>query len=166
MMKFSKKGQGAVEYLQTYGWAILVVIIIGIALWQLGILSPGGRGTNTATRFTKVKVMEPSIKYSSDVVNQSLNFTIVNGVGDLIKINYIGIAGDCNDTLCVDVGSLKPCSEMYLDPGSTMIVEGWNCTSVHSNEMFYVDVNISYSQKLGRQRIEHFDSGIIQGVAE
>ena len=30
-------GQGAIEYLVTYGWTILVVIIIGIILWHLGV---------------------------------------------------------------------------------------------------------------------------------
>jgi len=31
------KGHGAIEYLVTYGWVILVVIIIGIVLWHLGV---------------------------------------------------------------------------------------------------------------------------------
>ncbi len=32
-----RKGQGAMEYLMTYGWAILIVIIVGIVLWQSGV---------------------------------------------------------------------------------------------------------------------------------
>ena len=35
----SKKIQAAMEYLMTYGWAILAVVIITIAFFQLGILS-------------------------------------------------------------------------------------------------------------------------------
>jgi len=35
------KGQGAMEILLTYGWAILVVIIVGVVLWQMGIFNPG-----------------------------------------------------------------------------------------------------------------------------
>jgi len=31
------KDQSAIEYLVTYGWVILVVIIIGIVLWHLGV---------------------------------------------------------------------------------------------------------------------------------
>lgn len=30
-MKSNKKGQGAMEYLMTYGWAIIVVMIAGLA---------------------------------------------------------------------------------------------------------------------------------------
>lgn len=31
------KGQSIGEYLVTYGWTILVVIIMGIVLWHLGV---------------------------------------------------------------------------------------------------------------------------------
>lgn len=35
------KGQSALEYLMTYGWAILVIIGAGVAMWQLGYLGQG-----------------------------------------------------------------------------------------------------------------------------
>ena len=35
-----RKGQGAKEYLMTYGWALLVIIIVGAALFALGVLNP------------------------------------------------------------------------------------------------------------------------------
>ena len=35
-----KKGQAAMEYLMTYGWAILIVIIVAAALYALGIFNP------------------------------------------------------------------------------------------------------------------------------
>jgi len=34
----NSKSHGAIEYLITYGWAILIVIILAVVLWQLGIL--------------------------------------------------------------------------------------------------------------------------------
>jgi hypothetical protein len=36
------KGQGAMDYMMTYGWAILVVLIVGIVLWQLGVIHMDG----------------------------------------------------------------------------------------------------------------------------
>jgi hypothetical protein len=33
------KAQGAMEYLMTYGWAILIVMVVGIAMWQLGMFN-------------------------------------------------------------------------------------------------------------------------------
>jgi len=53
-----KKGQAAVEYLTTYGWAILVLIIVLAVLMTSGILSPNyliseecNFGTNLPCRF-------------------------------------------------------------------------------------------------------------------
>ncbi len=36
----NRKGQTAMEYLMTYGWAIIIVIIAGVALWRLGVFTP------------------------------------------------------------------------------------------------------------------------------
>ena len=36
----NKKGQAALEYLMTYGWAILAVVVVLAVLWYLGIFTP------------------------------------------------------------------------------------------------------------------------------
>ncbi|MBD3261895.1 MAG: hypothetical protein GF334_09565 [Candidatus Altiarchaeales archaeon] len=50
-----RKGQGAMEYLMTYGWAILVVMIVGIVMWQLGIFGGGPVGSCSMAGFSTVK---------------------------------------------------------------------------------------------------------------
>ena len=40
-MKFTKKGQAALEFLTTYGWAFLVILVMIGALGYFGVLSPG-----------------------------------------------------------------------------------------------------------------------------
>ena len=35
-----KRLQAALEYLMTYGWAILVILVVGFALYTLGVFSP------------------------------------------------------------------------------------------------------------------------------
>ncbi|MEE9573885.1 MAG: hypothetical protein V3W20_12600 [Candidatus Neomarinimicrobiota bacterium] len=34
------KGQSATEYLMTYGWAILIVIVVAMCLYLLGVFNP------------------------------------------------------------------------------------------------------------------------------
>lgn len=34
------KGQGAKDYLLSYGWAILIIMVVGVALYALGVLNP------------------------------------------------------------------------------------------------------------------------------
>lgn len=99
-MKLLRKGQGAMEYLMTYGWAILVVMIVGVTLWGLGIFGGGPGAVNTASGFSKVKVLEPSIKYeytehATDQLKYVLKFSLVNGVGSKIKLENITWGGDC-----------------------------------------------------------------------
>ncbi len=57
MRKMGKKGQGAMEYLMTYGWAIMVVMIVGVVLWQMGIFKIGSGGKGQ-TGFSQVKVLD------------------------------------------------------------------------------------------------------------
>ena len=37
---FSMKGQGVIDYLLTYGWALLIIVVVGSALYVLGVFSP------------------------------------------------------------------------------------------------------------------------------
>jgi len=65
------RGQGAFEYMLSYGWAILIVVVLGILLFSLGVLNP--TSTPTATGFT---VMKPvSWSFSGGNEHQS-NVTI------------------------------------------------------------------------------------------
>jgi hypothetical protein len=44
-----KRGQAAMEYLMTYGWAILVIVIVLAALLYLGIFNIAGKTPDTCT---------------------------------------------------------------------------------------------------------------------
>ena len=41
MNRFDKKSQAAMEFLMTYGWAILIVLIVLVALFLFGVFDPG-----------------------------------------------------------------------------------------------------------------------------
>lgn len=38
-----KKGQAAMEYLMTYGWAILIIVVVVAALYAMGVFRTKGR---------------------------------------------------------------------------------------------------------------------------
>lgn len=38
-----KRGQTALEFMFTYGWAILIILIITVMLWQQGLFNQGSR---------------------------------------------------------------------------------------------------------------------------
>jgi hypothetical protein len=53
-LSFRNRGQGAMEYLMSYSWAILVVIAVGFGVWQMGIFDMGEVAT-TSSGFQQIK---------------------------------------------------------------------------------------------------------------
>ena len=51
-MSLTHKSQSALEYMMTYGWAILVIVIVAAVLYSLGIFSPSSSLSTTITGFS------------------------------------------------------------------------------------------------------------------
>ncbi len=90
-MKNNKKGQSAMEYLMTYGWAILIVIIAGGVIWYY---ASGATTSATATKtgFANVDIDSP---WSMNAAG-TLTFKAINKVGKDITINETHINGGAN----------------------------------------------------------------------
>jgi hypothetical protein len=71
-----KRGQTALEYLMTYGWALLIIIIVAAALFALGILNPATYAGKTCTGFQQLSYQEH--RYGTD---GSLVVIFKNGIG-------------------------------------------------------------------------------------
>jgi len=91
--KMNKKGQGAMEYLMTYGWAILVVLIVGIVLWQLGIFGGLGGGANKSTGFSGAKI--GIIDGTIDCGDGTLTVQITNQAGSSITGIVAAVSEGC-----------------------------------------------------------------------
>ncbi|MBU2633833.1 MAG: LamG domain-containing protein [Nanoarchaeota archaeon] len=80
-----KRGQSAMEYLLTYGWAILVVLVALSALFYLGVFSPSTPNTcNVQSPFVCADtiVYEDSVGVSlggSGISSTSVNSMMING---------------------------------------------------------------------------------------
>ncbi|MCL4398921.1 hypothetical protein M1293_00200 [Candidatus Parvarchaeota archaeon] len=55
-MSLTNKSQSALEYMMTYGWAILIIVIVAAVLYEFGIFSPSNLVSTTITGFSGVKV--------------------------------------------------------------------------------------------------------------
>jgi len=68
------RAQTAIEFLMTYGWAILVIVVVGIALASLGFFSPGfWGGSKRITGFSDIGVKD--FAYYS---NKTLELILIN----------------------------------------------------------------------------------------
>ena len=45
----SKRSQSALEYMMTYGWAILIIVIVAVILYSMGIFNPSSSISATVT---------------------------------------------------------------------------------------------------------------------
>ena len=176
---FPKKGQAAMEYMQTYGWAVLVVLIVGVVLWQFGIFSANPK-SNVAVGFSKIKVLEPSIKYvgfyesdsASDPTDASitntLNFTIINIAGNHIHISSFVVGGDCNYSLASPIETCigTEFSKEILAPDEAATVKKMCCNIFEPGDFFWLNVSIEYWQRVGELKVNHTETGAIQGYVE
>lgn len=80
------RGQGAFEYLMSYGWAVLVVIVLGIVLFNLGVFNP-----NQAQSFSGFSVLRPqswgAVALNDTSTNMTLAFTNVAGIDLTLAVN-------------------------------------------------------------------------------
>ncbi len=82
-----KKSQAAMEFLMTYGWAILIVLIVLAALFLLGVFSPGG--TNNCSADQPFGCVDVRIA-AAGTGETSMNVGQVSGTPTFVAGSYIG----------------------------------------------------------------------------
>ena len=126
----NKKSQAAMEFLMTYGWAILVVLAAIAALAYFGVLSP--------EKFLPEKcILQPGIAcVSHKVETTKVTLIIANGLGRTITINSI-VVGGCSGTFSDTVSS-------GID--KTFVIGG-SCNNGVQKDKFKADITLSYTEK-------------------
>ncbi len=84
-MSKPKKSQAAVEYVMTYGWAILVILIVGVMMWQLGIFKIGGQTAPGSRGFSQIRPLDWSLKKIS-ATDGTLDMIVVNDAGVILQL--------------------------------------------------------------------------------
>ncbi|MFH1470763.1 MAG: hypothetical protein ABIF01_03375, partial [Candidatus Micrarchaeota archaeon] len=77
-----KRGQAAMEYLMTYGWAILVIVIVLAALLYLGVFNLAGKTPDLC----QFQVGLQCSSFRLDASDDNLSLTIINGYQEKINI--------------------------------------------------------------------------------
>ena len=160
MKNMNKKGQGAMEYLMTYGWAILVVLIVGIVLWQLGIFSGLGGGANTSTGFSagKIGIIDAGTKCTT--TNVSLLLTNQAGAPlTNIVVNSTATTGAyCTgiSTTAFNLSAAGDKQQVSLD----------NCGNGVVKEKNSIPVTVTFTEKVAGTSITRTQTGTITCTVE
>ena len=93
----NKKGQAAMEFLMTYGWALLVVLIAIGALASFGVLNPSQFLPEVCTLPAGLMCTD------HDVTTTTISIAVQNGMGNDIK--NVELDGPCTAADPVDIAS-------------------------------------------------------------
>lgn len=143
-----KRGQSALEYLVTYGWAILAIVIIAAVLWYTGVFNPERfRGGKEGTGF--------SVFTYSDHVISTTNVTVVlgNSVGRAITVVAAGtqVNGvDCQDNLPQNVAPTGLVTITCSNSGGAVVTGP-------AGSGYDVGVSIAYTDS--QSGLSHVDTG-------
>lgn len=157
-MKKNQKAQGAMEYLMTYGWAIVVIVAIGAVLWYLGLFGGQEAGVVTVSGFSKIKPLESSVIMTSDC---SFSGVFINGAGSSIKITDIEIYNIGDEWSCTNnisgEGEHKTGAEI-------MIRQSGCCYHTHAEgESYALRIKINYTKVVAGTPVESSETGNIYG---
>ncbi len=110
----NKRSQSALEYMMTYGWAILIIVIVAAVLYSFGIFSPSSSISATITGFSGLGSVAANCVY-----NEGLVISLGNSAGYLINVTSINITDtSISATTNAKIGSvISPSSnEIFLIP--------------------------------------------------
>jgi hypothetical protein len=155
-----KRGQGAMEYLMTYGWAILVVMVVGIVMWQLGIFNLGGVTATTASGFPRIK---PQLALSSCNTSGYFKTTFTNGAGGPAVIQRVTVK-DNSGTSC---SVTAPPATAIQGTGKNFDITGTCATTKGSTgDPYDFDFTITYNVSVAGAVVPRNDVGSIRGPME
>ena len=148
------EGQVALEYLMTYAWALIAILIIAWVLFAIGILNPLAYQMNTCRGFGKIGYFE----HSGDASDYEFRIMLGNGSGKDI------LDGDATVYLDADMDGVYENSATNTEDwaGSEIYTFDITTSELDADERYKVKVKIVYTP---RQGLEQEELAICTGVA-
>jgi len=150
-----KKAQAAMEYLMTYGWAILIVIIVAAALVALGVFDPCTWSPPAATGFSVFSIPAGGWSFNSS----GFELKVQNAMGaGVVNITNVDVTyGTTTST------TLSPnASNLAVGESDSFTITG-GITAPSAGICYSVTVDIVYTTAAGIAG-QH-DTGTINGRA-
>jgi hypothetical protein len=157
----NNKGQASLEYLMTYGWAILIMSVAVIVLWQMGAFTPPATPSGT-TGFSQVYPVDQ--KASS--IDGNITITLLNDAGVKVRLKEVNITMGQPVKNCghwpSTVGFTK---DLHAGESYTVSISLSGCSSYITKGVYYrADTMIVY-QNLA-SNIDHNSVGDCHGTVE
>ena len=137
-----KKGQAAMEFLMTYGWAILAAIVAIGVLAYFGVFSPGKLTGSSA-------IVNNPFYASSWLVNTStVQLELTNNGGDVLIVNTLTVngTGASTGTNCATPSTF---GATITNPGAITLFSNMTCSgdTLVAGNNFAGDIKIRYQKQ-------------------
>ncbi|MFH1722093.1 MAG: hypothetical protein ABH950_05760 [Candidatus Altiarchaeota archaeon] len=162
-------GQAAMEFLLNYGWAIMVVLMVGVVLWDLGFFNISAE-VYTMKGFAPIKpqLNTVTVNYLTDFYE--FRGTFLNTLGTTIEITMADVnfpGGGCTN-VWVEYGDFnQPMnwgSSVLVPKGEHFGIWGEACApGSPKEENLNVNIAITYDAKIGGDSTTRTATGIIKG---
>lgn len=174
-MNLKNKAQGAMEYLMTYGWAILVVMVVGIVMWQLGIFDLGGSTVATYTGFSGN--MRPQMGGTGLTGAGAFTLTLLNVGGDVTTVDTVTLSLDgaaCADNTCTaedtdgDVMTVGAASTIFDVANNEHFVVQCAATACTGNagDAYDLGISVGYTANIGGVTVTKSIGGTVRAAFE
>ena len=156
-----RRSQSALEYMMTYGWAILIIVIVAVILYSMGIFNPSSSVTFTSSGFSPFTVSSSlcnNIGYKIAV----LAGPIPNNANSLtINKVYLTSATGANTT----TASYTLTNPVTLKSGqsATILIPNVACNSANIHYSLSAKIQYSYDVPIGTQTIN--TTGTVAGTS-
>lgn len=141
-----KRGQAAMEFLMTYGWAILAAVVAIGVLAYFGVFSPGKLAPD------RCYVSSPFGCEDYLVSTAGVDMVIRNGIGESATLSNVTVTGCGSNT-----------SGLVIADGATSSIRVACGTAPSSGAKFRGNIEITY-QKSSGGTFDHKSSGDITGI--
>ena len=151
------RGQAALEFLSTYGFAFLIILVMIGALSFFGVLNPQNLIPNRCNFPPDFNCFEYEVVKDPALGNATLNVVLLNQLGNTITFNNAAGSnnatsqygyGSCAFSSLSLVGGDRATVSCNMDIGPTGVVGG--AVFPAKGQKVKVDLSIQY-QQLGRQ---------------
>jgi hypothetical protein len=189
-MAAARRGQGSFEYMMSYGWAVLVIVVLAVALWNIGVFSP-----TSVSQSAGFSVLRPvAWNFVGGNVFSSLATVAISNIGGVdltIGVNgtnenytmrfkkpwapncgFLGqaveVTNDVGDRIDMILDEVNGIWTASIPAGAQAVIRG---TIVGSNSSYQCggpsggafSYAISYPYAIDQYDIQHSDSGSVSG---
>ncbi len=145
---FKNKGQSALEYLMTYGWALVVIVIVIAVL--VFLINPTQIGTNTCTGFDKLPIKGHKV-YTGTGGTAYVEYIVTNMTGGNLAHDdtTFTLAGTSTiGTTTVDANTTKFAISANAEQKVTHTISA----DVTSGDSYSLNLTVAYTDKDGFSR--------------